>query len=158
MGDVARYGITGAASARKWERFDPRFDVSREPNEPNRFGWIVAIDPFDPGFVPRKRTAMGRFKHEAATVRVGGNGTVVSYMGDDERFDYLHEFVSSRPVRQGEPAHNPGILEESTFYVARFTDGAPGEIDGSGQWIPLPGRTPRVPGSPSWRACPGTTS
>ncbi|HKR52525.1 MAG TPA: PhoX family phosphatase [Pseudonocardiaceae bacterium] len=146
---LARYGISGAASGRRWERFDPRFDVSREPNEPHRFGWIVEIDPFDPAFVPRKRTAMGRCKHEAATVRIGGNGTVVSYMGDDERFDYLYKFVSSRPMRPGEPAHNLGILDEGTLYVARFTGDSPGEIDGSGrlpsdgefdgtgQWIPL---------------------
>lgn len=146
---LARYGVSGAASERQWERFDQRFDVSREPNEPNRFGWIVEVDPSDPAFVPRKRTAMGRFKHEAATVRVVGNGTVASYMGDDERFDYLYKFVSSRPMRQGELAHNLGILDEGTLYVARFTGDSPAEIDGSGrlpsggefdgtgQWIPL---------------------
>ena len=148
---LARYGVTGGASIRKWERFDPRFNVSREPHEPNRFGWIIEIDPFDPAFVPRKRTAMGRFKHEGATVRVTQNGTVASYMGDDDRFDYLYKFVSSRPMRTGraELAHNLGILDEGTLYVARFTGDAPGEIDGSGrlpsggefggagQWIPL---------------------
>jgi uncharacterized protein len=148
---LARYGISAAASERKWERFDPRFDVSREPNEPNRFGWIVEIDPSDPAFVPRKRTAMGRFKHEAATVRVSGNGTVAAYMGDDERFDYLYKFVSSRAMRNDrqELARNLGILDEGTLYVARFTGDSPGEIDGSGklpsdgefdgtgQWIPL---------------------
>ncbi len=148
---LARYGITGGASARQWERFDSRFDVSREPHEPHRFGWIVEIDPSDPAFVPRKRTAMGRFKHEAATVRVTPAGTVASYMGDDERFDYLYKFVSSRRMRIGrqELAHNLGILNEGTLYVARFTSDSPGEIDGSGrlpaggefrgrgQWIPL---------------------
>ncbi|MGH3822232.1 MAG: PhoX family protein [Pseudonocardiaceae bacterium] len=148
---LARYGISGGASARQWERFDPRFDVSREPNEPHRFGWIIEIDPSDPTFVPRKRTALGRFKHEAATVRVTPDGTVASYMGDDERFDYLYKFVSSRRMRTGrqELAHNLGILDEGTLYVARFTGAAPGEIDGSGRlpsggefrgsgrWIPL---------------------
>ncbi|MGQ0776591.1 MAG: PhoX family protein [Pseudonocardiales bacterium] len=150
---LARYGVRGAASERKWERFDPRFDVPSEPNEPNRFGWIVELNPADPAFVPRKRTAMGRFKHEAATVRVTRNGTVVSYMGDDERFDYLYKFVSSRRMLPGKSnralAHNLGILDEGTLYVARFTGDSPGEIDGSGklpsdgefdgtgQWIPL---------------------
>ncbi|MGH3751155.1 MAG: PhoX family protein [Pseudonocardiaceae bacterium] len=134
---LARYGVSGGASVRQWERFDPRFDVSREPHEPHRFGWIVELDPFDPAFVPRKRTAMGRFKHEAATVRVAGNGTVASYMGDDERFDYLYKFVSSRPMRQGERAHNLGILDEGTLYVARFTSGSPGQIGGTGRWLPL---------------------
>jgi len=76
---------------------------------------------------------------------------VASYRGDDERFDYLYKFVSSRPMRtgRGELAHNLGILDEGTLYVARFTGDVPGEIDGSGrlpsggefggtgQWIPL---------------------
>ncbi|MGH3784972.1 MAG: PhoX family protein [Pseudonocardiaceae bacterium] len=150
---LARYGIPTGASERKWERFDPRYDVPSEPNEPNRFGWIVELDPTDRAFVPRKRTAMGRMKHEAATVRVTGDGTVVSYMGDDERFDYMYKFVSSRKMRRGAGRlvgnHNLGILDEGTLYVARFTGDSPGEIDGTGklpsdgefdgtgQWIPL---------------------
>ncbi|MBK2451663.1 DUF839 domain-containing protein, partial [Escherichia coli] len=31
-----------------WAAFDPRFDVGRDPNEANRFGWIVEIDALDP--------------------------------------------------------------------------------------------------------------
>ena len=31
-----------------WGKFYDRFDVSKEPNEPNRFGWIVEIDVNDP--------------------------------------------------------------------------------------------------------------
>ena len=33
-----------------WGRFEERFDLGKEPNEANRFGWVVEVDPFDPQF------------------------------------------------------------------------------------------------------------
>lgn len=134
---LARYGLSGNASERKWEQYDPRFDVLQEPNEPNRFGWIVELDPYDPDWKPRKRTALGRFKHEGATVRVDRLGRVVAYMGDDERFDYMYKFVSKHRMRSGSSRsvreHNRKLLDEGTLYVAKFTGDSPaGEIDGTG--------------------------
>jgi secreted PhoX family phosphatase len=133
---LARYGLSGNASERKWEQFDPRFDVLKEPNEPNRFGWIVELDPYDPDWTPRKRTALGRFKHEGATVRVDGRGRVVAYMGDDERFDYMYKFVSKHKMKSGGGRsvreHNRKLLDEGTLYVAKFTGNSAGEIDGTG--------------------------
>jgi secreted PhoX family phosphatase len=161
---LARYGLSGGASDRKWERFDSRFDVPREPNEPNRFGWIVEIDPHDPSFVPRKRTALGRFKHEAAEPRLTPDGRVVLYMGDDERFDYLYKYVSTDTVQNGDSAaareHNLTLFDNGTLYVARFTGNSPaseidgtgklpadGQFDGTGEWIPLArGSESLVPG------------
>ncbi|MBB3038122.1 PhoX family protein [Hoyosella altamirensis] len=151
---LRRYGITGETSNRRWENFDPRFDVTRELNEPNRFGYIVEIDPWDPASIPLKHTAMGRFKHEGATIYVTGDGTVVSYMGDDERFDYIYKFVSSKKIMPGDGAasmrHNMTILDEGTLYVARFQGNSPAteidgsgrlpadeKFDGSGEWLPL---------------------
>ncbi|MBB1242943.1 PhoX family phosphatase [Streptomyces durbertensis] len=151
---LARYGMTGGATSRKWERFDDRFDLTKEPNEPNRFGWVVELDPYDPDFVPRKRTALGRFKHEGAEPQLTADGRAVVYMGDDERFDYLYKFVSSKAMRKGrtraDREHNLTLLDEGTLYVARLTGDSPaeeidgsgklpsdGEFDGSGQWIPL---------------------
>ncbi|MCG1038022.1 DUF839 domain-containing protein, partial [Polaribacter sp. DS7-9] len=83
-----------------WEAYDPRFDAHHADyvNEPNRFGYIVEIDPQDPSSTPRKHTAMGRFKHEGANVRVAEDGRVVAYMGDDERNDYLYKFVSKNSI------------------------------------------------------------
>lgn len=134
---LARYGVAGAASERKWERFDDRFDLAKEPNEVNRFGWVVEVDPYDPTSTPRKRTALGRFKHEAATPRITKDGRVAVYMGDDERFDYLYKFVSDGKVRKGASAAarraNADLLDRGTLYVARFSGDSPGEIDGSGR-------------------------
>jgi uncharacterized protein len=159
-----RYGITGAASQRKWERFDPRFDLAKEPNEANRFGWIVEIDPLDPTSTPVKHTALGRFKHEGANVIVARDGRVVAYMGDDERFDYMYKFVTDGRYKPGNSRlareHNKKLLDSGTLYVAKFTGDSPlpeidgsgkvpsdGEFDGSGEWIPLArNNTSFVPG------------
>lgn len=150
---LARYGIEGGESDRKWERFDPRFDIAAEPNEVNRFGWVVEIDPFDATSTPVKHTALGRFKHEAANIHVTDDGTVVAYSGDDERFDYMYKFVSSRKMQDGNSraatAHNMTLLDAGTLYVAALEGDNPDAIDGSGDlpeggaftgtgtWIPL---------------------
>ncbi|MGW6550907.1 PhoX family protein, partial [Streptomyces sp. NPDC055051] len=149
-----RYGVGTGASERKWERFDKRFDLAQEPNEIHRFGWVVELDPYDPDSTPRKRTALGRFKHEAAQPRLTADGRPVVYMGDDERFDYFYKFVSSKRMMKGDSrrahAHNLTLLDEGTLYVAKLTGDSPaaeidgtgklpndGEFDGSGTWIPL---------------------
>ncbi|MFJ4278336.1 PhoX family protein [Streptomyces massasporeus] len=149
-----RYGIGSGATERKWERFDKRFDVAREPNEVHRFGYVVEFDPYDPESTPRKHTALGRFKHEAATVRLTHDGRPVVYSGDDERFDYFYKFVGSKRMKRGSSRsvreHNLSLLDEGTLYVAKLTGDSPaleidgtgklpkdGEFDGSGEWIPL---------------------
>ncbi|MFF3350671.1 PhoX family protein [Streptomyces sp. NPDC002779] len=161
---LARYGLPSGASERKWELFDNRFDIGKEPNEPNRHGWVVEIDPYDPTSTPRKRTALGRFKHEAAEPRLTSDGRVALYMGDDERFDYLYKYVSKKAYRKGHSRaareHNMTLLDEGTLYVAKFAGDSPaseidgtgklpadGAFDGSGEWIPLAsGSVSHVPG------------
>ena len=128
--DQKRYGLTENGFGFRWHEYDERFDATRHPNEVNRFGWVVEIDPWHPEQAPVKRTALGRFKHEGATVALARDGRAVVYMGDDERFEYIYKFVSRDRYRAGNPG-NASLLDEGTLYVARFGDG------GKGRWLPL---------------------
>lgn len=127
-----RYGLSENGFGYGWHLFDKRFDLTDEDyvNEQHRFGWIVEIDPFDGTQKPVKRTALGRFKHEAIAIAESGNGRIAAYMGDDQRFDYCYKYVSDRPwkaaVRDGQSP-----LDEGSLYVARFDD------DGTGEWLEL---------------------
>ena len=61
--DQVRYGINHRDWGYNWASADDRFDIAKHPNEPNRAGYVVEIDPMDPASMPKKRTALGRFKH-----------------------------------------------------------------------------------------------
>ncbi|MCK2213642.1 PhoX family phosphatase [Actinomadura sp. ATCC 31491] len=149
---IARYTITTGTPAgnRRFDRVEERFDLAKHPNEANRFGWIVEIDPFDPDSTPIKRTALGRLKHEAANTTLSRDNHLVVYMGDDSRFEYIYKFVSKNRYIPGFDRHNRTLLDEGTLYVAKFTGDSPaaeidgtgklpsdGAFDGSGEWLPL---------------------
>ena len=115
----------------RWEEHDERFDAVKNPNEPNRFGWIVEMDPMDPTSTPVKRSALGRAAHEGAWVAVTKDGRAVVYSGEDARFEYLYKFVSRDRIAPGGAKPNRELLDHGTLYVARF------DADGSGRWLPL---------------------
>ncbi|WP_330115378.1 PhoX family phosphatase [Pseudomonas sp. JS3066] len=139
--ELKRYGLR-SSSRFGWETLAgdefERFDATRKAadakddyrNEPNHFGWIVEIDPFDPDSTPVKHTALGRFAHEGlifAPVKPGR--PVVCYSGDDSQNEYIYKYVSRDKYRPGQA--NGRLLDDGTLYVARFN------ADGSGDWLPL---------------------
>lgn len=136
----ARYGLNATGAGYLLHTTDSRFSVAAEPNEPNRFGWVVEIDPFQRDSTPIKRTALGRLKHEGAWVQEAKHGRVVVYTGDDEVFEYIYRYVSNLPWRE---ALKQGIspLDDGVLYVARFNS------DGTGEWLPL---TPDNPALATW--------
>ncbi|MDK3074395.1 PhoX family phosphatase [Sedimentitalea sp. JM2-8] len=125
---LKRYGVPGLWYA--WGRFHDRWNIDKEPNEPNRWGWIVEVDPMDPTATPVKHTALGRFRHEGAETTVSPDGRLVVYSGDDNRFDYLYKYVSTGTLSDDRAA-NSALLSDGTLYVARFDE------DGSITWMPL---------------------
>jgi secreted PhoX family phosphatase len=129
--DMKRNGIRAKGRGFRWEEFDGRFDAGKHPNEPNRFGWVVEFDPYDPQSKPVKRTALGRFSHEGACTTTANDGRLVVYMGDDRVFEYIYKFVSRDAWSANDRKLNAGILDHGVLYVARFRD------DGGGEWIPL---------------------
>ena len=136
--ELQRYGVKTNDKGYAWRKQDERFDIAKHPNEPNRAGYVVEIDPLDPTAAPKKRTALGRFKHENAEVTVAANGHVVVYLGDDERGEYLYRFVSAD--KHNPKGDNRNLLEDGQLYAAKFND------DGSGVWLPL---TPETTGMDS---------
>lgn len=126
-----RIGINEKGFGYRWEEFDERFNVDLNPNEPNRFGWVVEIDPRNPDQAPIKRTALGRFKHEGAEVTLAKDGRVVVYMGDDQRGEYVYRYVSKNSYQPNQPELNQTLLDDGVLYVAQFNN------NGQGKWIPL---------------------
>lgn len=115
-----------------------RFDASTKGatalddyrNEPNTFGWMVEIDPFDPEGRPQKRTALGRFGHEGVIFAPAVEGQpVVCYSGDDSTNEYIYKFVSTDNYHKATAGGY--LLNSGVLYVAKFN------ADGTGEWLPL---------------------
>ena len=124
-----RYGVGIDGWGYDYHKWDARFDVSKNPNEPHRAGYIVEIDPWNPDAAPIKHTALGRFKHENAACTLTPEGQVVVYMGDDERGEYMYKWVSRDIYVPG--GDTSTLLSEGQLFVAKFND------DQTGTWVAL---------------------
>jgi uncharacterized protein len=122
---LKRYGLP--RNRYSWGKFYNRFNLEKEPNEVNRFGWVVEIDPQNPNSTPKKRTAMGRIKHEGAAGIIAKDGRYVVFMGDDERYEYIYRFITKGKVTD----KNPDLLDEGTLSVAHY------RADGVCEWRDL---------------------
>jgi secreted PhoX family phosphatase len=113
----------------------------REPYADRRHaGWVVEVDPFDPTSVPRKHTALGRCRHENVAIRVGADGTLAAYLGDDRNDACLYKFVAAGKVT-GDRAKDRALLESGKLYVAQLDGAAPGTPASTtatrGRWLLL---------------------
>jgi secreted PhoX family phosphatase len=151
---LTRYGVTSGTGNNAWSTVVPanggtqyaRWNAIVQGasatadfrNEPNQFGWVVEIDPYDPASTPRKRTALGRMNHEGAwpSEFVVGRRPAF-YTGDDAQNEYLYKFISATPwvAADAQAADRLAIgdkyLDTGTLYVAKFN------ADGTGTWLPL---------------------
>ena len=124
-----RYGVPGGWYA--WGKYYDRWNIDKEPNMPNKYGWVVEVDPRNPDAKPIKHTALGRFRHEGAETTVSKDGHLVIYSGDDNRFDYQYKYVSSGTVNDETAVFGSSLFSDGTLYVARF------DADGTVEWMPL---------------------
>ena len=137
-----RYGITKTGFGYRWHEHDERFDAARHPNEPNRFGWVVEIDPFDPAQPARQahraRPLQARGRRAS---RSPATAAWSSTWATTSAIEYIYKFVSARPLRARRTARPTSAARAA----ARST--SPGSTpDGSGEWLragPRPERARR---------------
>jgi secreted PhoX family phosphatase len=95
------------------------------------YGWVVEIDPLNELAPPTKRTAMGRFAHEAVAYLADSANRTAFYMSHDSAPGCIYKFVPSSPFSSTNRRANIDLLDSGTLYAARFN------ADGSGEWREL---------------------
>jgi hypothetical protein len=108
-----------------------QFDLAANPNVGALYGWTVEIDPYDPTWAPRKRTALGRRKGECANTALSRDGRVAVYSGDDQVNEFVYKFVSKNRFNAANRTANRDLLDDGALYVAQFDE------DGTGRWLAL---------------------
>ena len=99
-----------------WGDFHERFDLSKEPNEPNRFGWVVEVDPARPDLdaeeAHRPRPLQARGRRERRRRRRPGRGLPRRRRALRLRLQVRHRrhVQPGRPRRQPRPARRRHAL------------------------------------------------
>ncbi|HEX5806369.1 MAG TPA: PhoX family phosphatase [Macromonas sp.] len=151
-GAASRHGWESAGTADAYARWNNGALAATAKadyrNEMNTFGYVVELDPHNPREVLRKRTALGRFAHEAvAFAKPVAGRPIVAYMGDDARGEYIYKYVSDAKwdPADAQAANRLAIgdkyLDRGTLYAARFKD------DGMGEWLELSLNNPVIANS-----------
>ena len=132
----------------RWHEYDERFDAAKHPNEPNRFGWVVEIDPIDPSSTPVKRTALGRAAHEGAWVAVTQGRPRRRLLGRGRALRVHLQVRQPRPRSRPAAARpNATLLDHGTLYVARFDADGTRPLAAAGRTARA--RSPRPTASPT---------
>ncbi|MBK7445420.1 MAG: PhoX family phosphatase [Ignavibacteria bacterium] len=97
----------------RWNDADKDFIVEN-------YGWVVELDPFDKNSEPKKRTSLGRFRHENVAVNISADNKVVAYMGDDKINECVYKFISEKNYDKTNRENNFDILDKGDLYVADF--------------------------------------
>jgi uncharacterized protein len=97
----------------RWNDVEKDFNIGQ-------YGWIVEVDPFDKSSVPKKRTSLGRFRHENVGISITGDKKVAAYMGDDKVNECVYKFISKRNYDETNRENNFDILDEGDLYAADF--------------------------------------
>lgn len=128
-GGVTPWGTVISAEENYQDCLDPKElrwgDVLSDFIE-EHYGWMVEFDPFNPSVPPKKRTALGRFRHENVAMTVSEDGRVVCYMGDDKVNEHVYKFITDKSFNKDNP--DPDILDEGRLFAADFD---------KGRWLPL---------------------
>ncbi|HND34204.1 MAG TPA: DUF839 domain-containing protein, partial [Myxococcota bacterium] len=120
-------GSIGALPSKVW---DGALNIPGLRSE--EVGWVVEVDPYDPTWVPRRHTALGRFRHESAVAVAVPGKPLRLYMAEDRVGGSIWRYRSRRrwfPRMRREAGSR--LLEEGSLEVAKLLPG------GRGRWIPV---------------------
>ena len=97
----------------RWNDVDKDFIIEH-------YGWVVEVDPFDKNSIPKKRTSLGRFRHENVAISISSTGKIIAYMGDDKVNECVYKFICKNKFDPYDRLNNMDILDEGDLYVADF--------------------------------------
>lgn len=99
----------------RWNDTEKNFNVEE-------YGWVVEIDPFEKNSAPKKRTSLGRFRHENIAISISPGNKAIAYMGDDKVNECVYKFISKGSYDKAGRENNFDILDEGNLYVADFAN------------------------------------